>query len=51
MRGVAKGPRRHASTKFLENVVILGFEKRYAYPKQNSVIRLKPNILAPTTYF
>jgi len=39
------------STKFLENAVILGFEKRYAYPKQNSVVRLKPNSLAPTKFF
>jgi len=29
----------------------LGFEKRFAYPKQNSAIRLKPNILAPTKFF
>jgi len=34
--------------KFLEHIVILCFERRY--PKQNSVIRLKSRILAPTFY-
>ena len=33
--------------KFLENMVILCFERRFA--KQNSVIRRKSNILAPQT--
>jgi len=35
--------------KFLENMVILPFEWRFS--KQNGVIRLKYNILAPQTYF
>jgi len=32
----------------LENIVILCFEKRFS--KQNSVIRLKSNILAPPNF-
>ena len=31
--------------KFLENIVILCFERRFS--EQNSVIRLKSNLLAP----
>jgi len=34
----------HAPPKFLENIAILCFERRFS--KQNSVIRLKQNILA-----
>jgi len=34
--------------KFLENIVILCFERRF--PKQNSVISLKSNILAPQIF-
>jgi len=34
-----------ALPKFLENIVILCFERRFS--KQNSVIRLKSNILTP----
>jgi len=36
------GQRNHEPLKFLENKVILCFEKRFS--KQNSVIRLKSNI-------
>jgi len=32
-----------AHPKFLEHIVVLGFERRFS--KQNSVIRLKSNIL------
>ena len=43
--GVARvGPTVPWPPKFLEHIVILCFERRY--PKQNSVIRLKSNILA-----
>jgi len=35
--------------KFLENTVILCFERRFS--KQNSVISLKSNILAPQNFF
>jgi len=35
--------------KVLENIVILCFERRFS--KQNSVIRLKSNILAPRKFF
>jgi len=35
--------------KFLENIVILCFERRFS--KQNSVIRLKSSILAPPKFF
>ena len=37
-----------AHPKFLENIVILCFEKRFS--KRNSVIRLKSNILAPQKF-
>ena len=43
-RGRAKEPSMSPS-KFLENIVILGFERRFY--KQNSVIRLKSNTLVP----
>ena len=35
--------------KFLENIVILWFERRFS--KQNSAIRLKSNILAPQIFW
>jgi len=35
--------------KFLEHIVILCFERRFS--KQNSVIRIKSNILTPKTFF
>jgi len=35
--------------KFLENIVILCFERRFS--KQNSVIRLKSNILPPPNFW
>jgi len=38
-----------APLKFLENIVILCFERRFS--KQNSVIRLKSNIFAPPQSF
>jgi len=41
-----KGP---SPPKFLENIVILCFERRFS--KQNSVIRLKSNILAPQNFW
>ena len=41
-------PGGHASPKFLEHIVILCFERRY--PKQNSVIRPKSNILDPKNF-
>jgi len=34
--------------KFLENIVILCFERRFS--KQNSVIRLKSNFLSPKNF-
>jgi len=40
------GPCPH---KYLERIVILCFERRY--PQQNSVIRLKSNILVPNQFF
>ena len=47
--GVAKGGQRgHAPQKCLENTVILCFERRFS--KQNSVIRLKSNILPPPKF-
>jgi len=47
--GVATGGQRgHAPPKFLKNIVILCFERRFS--KQNSVIRLKSNILAPPKF-
>jgi len=39
----------HGSPKFLENMVILCFERRFS--KQNRVIRLKSNILPPSQFF
>ena len=39
------GPKGPCTPKFLENIVILCFERRFS--KQNSVIRLKSNILPP----
>jgi len=41
--GVARGGKGPCPPKFLENIVILCFERHFS--KQNSVIRLKPNIL------
>jgi len=47
--GVASGAKGAMPTKtFLENIDILCFERRFA--KQNSVIRLKSNILDPTKF-
>jgi len=44
--GVARGIKgAMAPPKYLENIVILCFERRFS--KQNSVIRLKSNILVP----
>jgi len=40
--------RGHGPPKFLENIVILCFERRFS--KQNSVIRLKSNILPPQNF-
>jgi len=37
-----------ALPKFLENIIILGFEGRFS--KQNSAIRLKSNTLAPQIF-
>jgi len=46
---VAMGvPRGHGPLKFLDNIVILCFERRFS--KQNSVIRLKSNILPPPKF-
>jgi len=42
------GQRGHGSPKVLENIVILFFERRFS--KQNSVIRLKSNILPPKKF-
>jgi len=42
------GQRGHVPPKFLENIVILCFERRFS--QQNSVIRLKSSILAPTKF-
>jgi len=39
----------HGLLKFLENIVILSFERRFS--KQNSVIRLKSNILPPANFW
>jgi len=44
--GVARGS--CLPPKFLENIAILCFEKRFS---NNSVIRLKSNILAPTNFW
>ena len=47
--GVARwGQRGHAPHKIFENIVILFFERRFS--KQNSVIRLKSNILHPPIF-
>ena len=43
-----EGQRGHGPPKFLENVVILCFER---FSKQNSVIRLKSNILPPQNFW
>ena len=43
-RRIQEGQRGHAPPKFLENIDILCIERRFS--KQNSVIRLKSNILA-----
>jgi len=44
--GVATGGLRdHDPPKVLEHIVILCFERRY--PQENSINRLKSNILAP----
>jgi len=47
--GVARGAHGAYPTTFLAYIVILCFGRRY--PKQNSVIRLKSNILAPATFW
>ena len=46
---VRRGKRGHGAPKFLENTVILCFERRFS--KQDSVIGLKPNILAPPKFW
>jgi len=47
--GVARGGQRgHGPPKFLENIVILCFERRFS--KQNSVIHLESNILDPPKF-
>jgi len=47
--GIARGGKgAMPPQKFLENVAILCFERRFS--KQNSVIRLKSNILAPPKF-
>jgi len=43
------GQRGHAPPKFLENIVILCFERRFS--KQNSAIRRKSDILVPPKKF
>ena len=43
-----EGQRGHAPPKFLENIVIWCFERRFY--KQNGVIHLKSNILAAPTF-
>jgi len=43
--GAARGP---CPPKFLEYLVILCLERQY--PKQNTVARLKSNILSPPTF-
>jgi len=45
-QGAAEGP---YPPKFLENIVILFFERRFS--KQNSVIHLQSNILAPPNFW
>ena len=44
----SRGSKRAMAPKFLENIVILCFEGRFS--KQNSVIRLKSNILTPSNF-
>jgi len=47
--GVSRGGQRgHGLLKVSENILILCFERHF--PKQNSVIRLKSNILAPPKF-
>jgi len=46
--GVARGQRGQVPPTFLEHIVILCFERRFS--KQNSVIRLKSDILAPLKF-
>jgi len=47
---VARGGQRgHGPPKFLENLIILCFERRFS--KQNSVICLKSNILASPNFW
>jgi len=41
--------RSHLPPKFLKHIVILCFKRRF--PKQNSVIHLKANILAPRIFY
>ena len=43
------GQRGHVPSIFLENIVVLCFERRFS--KQNSVIRPKTNILAPPKFW
>jgi len=43
------GQRGHAPQKFLENIVILFFKRRFS--KQNSVICLKSNIFATPNFW
>jgi len=48
--GAAKGrPKCSWPPKFLENIVILCFERRFS--KENSVIRLRSNILLPPNFW
>jgi len=47
--GISRGDQRGHSPKFLENTVILCFERSFS--KQNSVIRLKLNILVNTAEY
>jgi len=44
----SQGAKEPWPPKFLENIFILSFKRRFS--KQNSVIRLKSNILAPTKF-
>ena len=47
--GVARGGRGAMPPKYLENIVILCFERRFS--KQNNVIRLKSNIYPPWNFW
>jgi len=47
--GVARGGRGDMPPKFLENIIILCFERHFS--KQNSVIRLKSRILTSPKFF